>query len=74
MVAKKTKMPILSTTGLSFCWPLAALFCSSASMGTTGSLGVNLGPMKTAHSGTMMRTGHVPMVKSMARMDMPVKP
>ena len=44
MVAKKTKMPILSTTGLSFCWPAwQHLFCSSASMGTTGCLGGELG-------------------------------
>ena len=43
MVAKKRKMPILSTTGLSFCWPLLADFLLQRLNGDSGLLGSEFG-------------------------------
>ena len=74
IVPKKIAIPILSTTGLSFCSCFPAFLFSRASIGTTGVLGVNFGPINNAQRGTIIRIGQVPMVKSTARILISVNP
>lgn len=74
IVAKKMIIPAVSVNLLSVTSFLPEDFFSSASIGTTGSFGVNFGPRYSAYSGTAIRTGHAPLKKCVGRNVMSWKP